>query len=73
MALSFQTMNANDVYNADTVCNANFQTIADNVIPIKIMTQTQYNNLATKDANTLYLVKNNNKIYGYVGTIPFAT
>ena len=73
MALSFQTMNANDIYNADTVCNANFQTIADNVIPIKIMTRTQYTNLATKDANTLYLVKDNNLIYAYLGTIPFAT
>lgn len=73
MALSLQRMNANDVYNADTISNANCTTLEENLIPIKVMTRTEYTNLATKDANTLYLVKDSNKIYAYVGTIPFAT
>lgn len=73
MALNFQTMNANDVYNADTVCNANFNTIKNNVVPSVIMTKAEYDALATKDSGTLYLVKYNNKIYAYVGTIPFLT
>lgn len=71
MALSLQRMNANDVYNADTVNNANCSTLESNLIPIKVMTKTQYDALTTKDADTLYLVKYNNYIYAYVGTIPF--
>ena len=73
MALSLQRMNANDVYNADTISNANCTTLEENLIPIKVMTRTEYTNLATKDASTLYLVKDSNMIYAYVGTIPFAT
>ena len=73
MALSLQRMNANDVYNADTINNANCTTLEENLIPIKVMTRTEYTNLATKDASTLYLVKDSNMIYAYVGTIPFVT
>ena len=73
MALSLQRMNQGDVYNADTVSNANCAILEDNLIPIKVMTKAQYDALTTKDADTLYLVKYNNKIYAYVGTIPFLT
>lgn len=72
MALEFEVMYEDDIYNADTVCNVNFARIAENVLPMVALSKAAYDALADKEADRVYLVVNNGKVYPYLGELPFA-
>lgn len=68
--LSITMMNENDLYNADQVCNENFNYLANNVLPSKKMTRAAYTALTTKDADTLYVVIDSGSVTLYLGELP---
>lgn len=72
MPFGFTRMNENDLYNADTVCNENFDIIEEKILPSIMLTKAQYDALTFKEADTLYAVINGRSATLYLGELPFA-
>lgn len=70
MPFGFTRMNENDLYNADQVCNENFENIEDNVLPSEVLTAAQYEALAAKEADRLYAVIGTGGFSLYLGELP---
>lgn len=69
MPLSFTKMNENDLYNADQVTNANFDYLADNVLPSSAMSKEDYERLAEVEDDRLYAVVDGATVELFLGAI----
>lgn len=72
MPLNFMRMNENDLYDADRVCNKNFEYIEKNVLPSGVMTKLEYDSLVTKVEDKLYAVRDGSIVQLYLGGTPIA-
>ena len=68
MAWNFTMMSENDLYNADQVCNENFRHLAENVLESVSVTKNEYDSIAVKAADKLYVVTDGSSIKLYLGT-----